>query len=61
MLLFPNKNPTKQGHSKKYKNSRNSHKNQKHPAINPATLIIMVVESVIFPNKLLTFAIMKIE
>ena len=38
-----------------------SKKNQKYPAINPTTLIIITIKSVIFSNKLSTSVIMKID
>ena len=47
--------------SKKIKKSINSHKNQKHPAINSATLIIIAIDLLYFSYKLPTFAIMKID
>jgi len=48
-------------HSTKKINPRNSHKNQKHLAIKLTTLIIIPIGSVIFPYKLPTSVIMKID
>ena len=49
------------GHSIKQRNYKISHKNYKHPAINPTILIIIVTGSIIFSNKLPTSTIMKHE
>ena len=43
------------------RNPRNLHKYQKHLAIDPTTIIIIVIGSVIFHNKLPTSTIMKID